>query len=130
MKERWYLYDTHYNLHMLIIFFMRSSPLVHIIKWWLSVKDKKASCFKSLVYIAKPWDLCKARLMIWSFYNPSSIDIWTFWLSLPSAIRQETRNIAGWIINWAMWRHITQGFLLVSVLWYQKDLTDLSPMLS
>ena len=31
----------HYNLlHMIVIFFIWSSPLVHITKWWLSVRDK------------------------------------------------------------------------------------------
>ena len=62
----WYLSDTYCNLHMLVTFFMRTSPLVHISKWWLSLRDK-------------PWDLCKARSTLWSFCNPSWLDIWTFW---------------------------------------------------
>ena len=34
------LYNTHYSPHMFMIFFMWSSPLVHMSKWWLSLKDK------------------------------------------------------------------------------------------
>ena len=35
-----HLCDTHYNIHVLMIFFILSSPLVHVSKWWLSVKYK------------------------------------------------------------------------------------------
>ena len=28
----------------------------------------------------KLWDLCQAKLMLWSFFNLSWLEIWTFWL--------------------------------------------------
>ena len=31
-------------------------------------------------FSGKLWDLYQARLMLWSFFNPSWLDIWTFWL--------------------------------------------------
>ena len=72
------------------------------------------------------------------FYNLSWLDIWTFWLlatpcSMPRGLqhnckvngRQPNESLIG-----QCEQKITQGLLLVSLLWYQKVVFDKSPNLS
>ena len=72
------------------------------------------------------------------FYNPSWLDIWAFLLlailcSMPRGL-QHNCKVKGKQPNESLIgqceQKITQGFLLVSLLWYQKFVFDKSPILS
>ena len=72
------------------------------------------------------------------FYNPSWLDIWAFLLlailcSMPRGL-QHNCKVKGKQPNESLIgqceQKITQGFLLVSLLWYQKVVFDKSPILS
>ena len=44
-------------------------------------------------FTGKLWDLCQVKLMLWSFFNPSWLDTWTFWLSFTLWVCQEACKI-------------------------------------
>ena len=74
--------------------------------------ERENICF-STPTLRKPQDQCQAKSMLWSFYNTSWLDIWTFWLlvilcSMPRSLQQNCKangnvKTAGWVTKWAMW---------------------------